>query len=156
MQKNSIEIAVGSILIFISSSILLWGRSLVEGGMSTGVNSLFLPHIIAILVIALSGLMIFSAIKSKSDIQPSERTDEPKGGYIEIGKYVAAFLIYLLILQYIGFMLSTFLMMFFVMYQMGGRKWFIMLAIAISASVILYYACYHLLHVMLPFGSIFE
>ena len=149
MQRRTIELTVMFLLVLVSLSILFLGKSMVDGGMESGMSPLFLPRIIAVLMLVFCTMGIYEAVKKQG--AGGLETD-----LVSVAKHIGIFFIYFFVLPYIGFMVATSVMMFVIMYQMGGRNLLVMAVVSISGSVIIYYAGYHLLKVLLPVGSLFE
>ena len=149
MQRRTIEFTIMFLLVLVSFSILFLGKSMVDGGMESGMSPLFLPRIVAVLILVFCTMGIYETIKEQN-------ADGLETDLVSVAKHVGIFFVYFFVLPYLGFMLSTSIMMFVIMYQMGGRNLLIMVVVSISGSVIIYYAGYHLLKVLLPVGSLFE
>lgn len=149
MQRRTIELSVLTVLILVSLSILFMGKSMVDGGMESGMSPLFLPRIIAALIIIFSLMGIVEARKKKD-------SENLGASLTSMVKNAGIFFVYLFVLPYAGFIPATTVMMFVVMFQMGGRNLPIMTFVSIAGSVIIYYASYHMLKVLLPPGCLFQ
>jgi xanthine/uracil permease len=104
------------------------------------------PGIVTALIVLLSGVHLASSLKGKG-IQKSEGEYEQKRSLLII---VAFFLVYLLLLHYAHFIISTILFLFLTMFYLYGRFHWKIPIISVSMVLLIYYLFRYLLHVRLP------
>ena len=154
MDRRKIDVGLSAILIFVSM-IILMNDNLAKGGMETELGSLFLPRVIAVLIIIFSGTLGAQALvklRRQEALGGTEYIDTT--GFMGVGIYFAIFILYWLAAPHIGFLAATPLTVLAVAYLLGGRSWVPMIATAAAISLFIYYGCSQYLRVFLPTWSL--
>ncbi|WP_341667002.1 tripartite tricarboxylate transporter TctB family protein [Alcaligenes sp. SDU_A2] len=153
MVKPRINMAFSSAIILISI-LILSNDSLVSGGVQTELGSLFLPRIIAVLMIALAlgiGLPALLGI-----LRHTHATDSDGRAHDAIGVclYLAILLAYWAGIPWVGFMVATPLAMLAIGWLLGARKFLPLLAISVITPFVIDYGSRTFLRVFLPGWSL--
>lgn len=155
LDKRKAELAA-SILIIIISAFIILNDNLVEGGVETDLGSMFLPRFLACIMIFLSLFMGFGAIKKIiKERAVSENETIDLNGFSGIFYYVSILVLYWLLMPYIGFMVSTFLVMLSVAFLLGAKSWVKIVIMSLVISVMINYGAKEFLYVYLPTWNLF-
>ncbi|MCK1788969.1 tripartite tricarboxylate transporter TctB family protein [Pseudomonas violetae] len=153
IDRRKIDIALSTLLI-IMSIVILTNDHLVEGGADSDLGSMFLPRIVAGLMIVFSATIALQAILK---LTKGARTDDVElisaDGFSGIFIYVGIFIAYWLTVPYVGFLVATPLVMIAVASLLGGRKWVPIIAVSVITTVAIYYGSREFLRVYLPIWS---
>ena len=154
MNRRKVDVVVGFILMALAMTLLV-RDDLVIGGVETDLGSMFLPRILALFIIAFSFTIAAQAIlKLRSNKKLEEHEVVDTNGYLGIAIYISIFATYWVLVQKLGFIITTPFVMIAIMLLLGGRNWKIMIPLSTVAPVVIYYACYNVLRVMLPVWSL--
>ncbi len=154
MDRRKIDIIVTSILI-VASIIILTNDGLSEGGVETDLGSLFIPRIVAGLIIVYSltiGIQAILKLKRKAELETVESISTD--GFLGVNIYVGIFIAYWFLVPYIGFLLITPFVMLAIAVLLGGRNWLALGAMSIFTPLIIFYGAIHFLRVYLPTWSL--
>ncbi len=154
MDRRKIDVVISTILI-IASLIILTNDSLSEGGVETDLGSLFLPRIVACLIIVFSaviGVQSLLKLSKKARMEDVEKIDLT--GFMGVNIYIGTFILYWFLVPYLGFLLVTPFVMFAIAFLLGGRSWFAMTAMSIITPLLIFYGASHFLRVFLPTWSL--
>lgn len=155
MDKRKAEIFISLFLIIISLFILI-NDNLVEGGVESDLGSLFLPRIVAVILIALSISMGMSSIKSIiKDKKISTDDFINKDGFSGVFLYFGIIFFYWLSMPYIGFLVSTIITMLLVAKLLKAKQWTKVILMTLVVAVAINYGAKEFLHVYLPTGEWF-
>lgn len=114
------------------------------------VSASFFPTIVSILAIAMSLIMLITAI-IKPDI--SDPLDEQqKKGLLRGLLAILNCLLYTLIFKPVGYIISSIVCLFIMMLIFGNRRWVPMIIISIVLPILLYLGFFYLLQTNLPMG----
>jgi hypothetical protein len=167
MNKDFQDLIVGFVLFFLSLLFMLTMHNFVFGGFETKIGSLFFPKFVIFIILILSTILVsIGFLKAiKKDFATTFKSDEQKlyeemsiseENSLNVLIYILFLFLYILLLYFLGFLLSTPLIIFFVMLILRGHNFTIMISISILVSFVIYYLCYYLMRVMLPTGVIFD
>lgn len=158
MSKPKLELCFALIMIGISISIL-FSDNLVEGGIETDLGSLFLPRVIAVIMIFLSIMIGRTSLNSIIAERKTQHRDVIElDGFSGVLLYVAALIAYWFALSYLGFVLSTLAVMLFVAYLFGARgatAWIKVVLMSVVVTVGVDYGAREFLRVYLPPFNLF-
>lgn len=154
MNRRKIDVIMSSILILVSVIILTSDR-LVEGGMETDLGSMFLPRVVACFIMAFSlTIGISSLYKLIAQTAMADTEVINLRGLLGVACYIGLLLIYWFSMPYLGFIVSTIVVMFAVAWLLQGRNVAVISMLSIAMPLILYYGSISLLRVELPVWSI--
>jgi hypothetical protein len=168
MNKNIEDLLIGIVLLLLSTLFLLTMHHFVHGGMKTEVGSLIFPQftiasiLFLSLILAIFGYLrttkkFSSRFKSKEDEFRRGTTDAvEKMNRSRIILYVFLLFGYFLMLYFLGFLISTPVILFLAMLLLGGQNFKVMIPLSIVTPLVIYYSAYYLMGVMLPAGIFFE
>jgi putative tricarboxylic transport membrane protein len=112
----------------------------------------FLPFVTGLILVALSLILLISRLLRKRDEADSAGEPMPSGQALtRILKALGALCLYVLILEHLGFMLTTFLFMVLVL-RLEPRRWIFIIPAAIGTTVFFFFLFKVLLKVPLPPG----
>lgn len=154
MDKPRVDAAFASAVILIAI-LILSNDALVEGGAQTELGPLFLPRIVASVMILLSlgiGLPALLRILRRPGTVRS-----PLGGAgdaVGVSLYLAILLIYWAAMPWVGFMVATPAAMLAIGWLLGARKWAPMLTISLITPLVIDYGSRAFLRVFLPVWSL--
>ena len=122
----------------------LWFRPPRLGGVpSTVIPRLWIAGIIIV------SAYLFGRIKMKH-----EDKDPPSGDLRRVLLFSIAVIVYLIVMVYLGYYISSFIFLGFGMWALSYRRWPVILSIMTGWGVILYVVFYRLLYVSLPRGVV--
>lgn len=150
MDRRIIDIGLSTFLIIVSL-IILTNDNLVEGGAESDLGSMFLPRVVA-------GLMIlFAATIAIQSFRKLAQGSKPEGleiiitnGFSGIFIYIGIFIVYWFTVPYVGFMVATPFIMIAVAILLGGRNWVPIVATSVITPLLIYYGSREFLRVYLP------
>ena len=155
LDKRKAEFFVSLLLMFFSIFILV-SDELVEGGVETDLGSMFLPRFVAVIIIIFSlsiGVNSLKEMKKEKEINSNNYISLK--GYSGIFLYLLSVFAYWLIMPYMGFMVSTILVMIFIAFLLGGKKWHKIIIIFSFIAISINYGTKEFLHVYLPAWNLF-
>jgi putative tricarboxylic transport membrane protein len=114
----------------------------------------FLAILFGVLLMALSASLLAMTLRGAAEgaNMPFWRS---KGGWRPVLYSVLSLIVYMLILRKVGFLLTTFLFIFFLLRFVCGKRWVISVAVAVAFSLVSYGLFSVLLGTPLPKGRIY-
>lgn len=154
MDRRKIDVVLATFLIIISV-IILTSDSLVEGGAESDLGSMFLPRVVAGLMIVFSATIAFESLKHLSAGTRAEAHEIiSTSGFSGIFLYIGIFVAYWFTMPYVGFLVATPIVMIAVAVLLGGRSWLPILATSVITPTIVFYISREFLRVYLPAWSL--
>ena len=154
MDKPRVDLAFASTVILIAI-LVLGNDALVEGGAQTELGPLFLPRIVATVMILLSlgiGLpALLGIVRRSGTALPDEGGARDAVG---VGLYLTILLSYWAAMPWVGFMVVTPAAMLAIGWLLGARRWAPMLAISLITPLVIDYGSRTFLRVFLPVWSL--
>lgn len=148
MDSKRVDIGVGSALSLFSIIVFLYAEQYKGAGVSQyGPN--FFPQALAIFMLTASVLLVVQAFRGKSR-KDMESID--KVGFIRAGVTLGICIVYLFIMQIIGFFMATLLFLFALMTYIGHKGIVIRIISTLSVSLAVYGIFYFFLKIPLPEG----
>jgi len=150
MDRRKVDIVLTTFLMIISV-IILTNNTFVEGGAESDLDSMFLPRVVASLMIIFSITIAFQSLKTLSKgikIKESELINTE--GFSGILIYIGIFITYWFVVPHIGFILATPFIMIAVAVLLGGRNWIPIIAMSVITPLIIDYGSKEFLRVYLP------
>ena len=116
----------------------------------------FFPRAIALLLIFLAGVVLFSSIRNRTKGENLGELFKNLGGnsLLVAVIYIVCVAAYAAIIKYIGFLIASILLVFCLCRIMGGRSWILNAVISISSSFVIYYTFWVLMRVPIPLGTL--
>ena len=108
------------------------------------------PLIISFFLLILSISIIMQGLKDES-----EKKEKGKVDIKSLLIFGLICILYLLVFNFLGFVLSTILLLVSLMMLLGERRWWFILLVSVISSLIIYLLFAKYLSVMLPKGKIF-
>ena len=154
MDRRKIDVVISTFLIIISV-IILTNDNLVEGGAESDLGAMFLPRVVAGLII------IFSATIALQSLRKLSQGGQPEGpeliiteGFGGIVIYIGIFVAYWLAVPYVGFLVATPFVMLAVAILLGGLNWIPIIATSLITPALIYFGAREFLRVYLPTWSL--
>ena len=138
------------VLLALSGFLLLETRSLPVGSLSAPQVG-FMPLLLAIILACLSLIMLGQALIAPKDDQRHERMTWV--AWKKTMMALGALFVFALIFEHIGYVLSTFFLVVFLMKAVQFQRWWVALTVA-SLSSSITYAVFTLLGIPLPKGLV--
>jgi len=104
----------------------------------------------------LISILIFSTLLLFRVFMGNEEKDPPRGHLGKVAVFVVMTILYIVVMQFIGYYLTTVIYLILGMYYLSYRNWIVMISIAGGWIVFSYFAFYRLLYVPLPKGMLIE
>lgn len=153
MRKNSKADIVAAICLLLVSFLVFWISKDFPSS-KTGIGVSTFPKLLAGLLIIFSIVIIIQAIKNSSFSKKEPTFKEFKKGHKLIVAVIIILIIYIQMLEVLGFILSSFLLLITLMFIFGERRKIILLLVPLLFSVILYLVFSKMAMVFLPEGII--
>ncbi|MGL1890296.1 MAG: tripartite tricarboxylate transporter TctB family protein [Spirochaetaceae bacterium] len=152
MNSKRIDLGVGSGLSLLSIIVFLYAGQYKGAGVSQyGPN--FFPQALCILMLTASILLIIQAVKGNSQ-KDLETID--KKGFIRASITLAICIVYLFVMQLIGFFFATLIFLYVLMTYIGHKHLKTRIISTLSVSLAVYGIFYFFLKIPLPEGIIFR
>lgn len=156
-KMNKTDIFIGALIFAVSFPFLIMMPQFVSGGASSVTSPLSFPRFVISIVVALSlVLVITSYFWPKKHEKERLSATEARHRNIYIPLYIAILFLYLVLLHYVGFLISTPVIMLMVAFLLQGRNFITLTVGSIIFTVGLYYVALKLMKIMLPGGVFFE
>lgn len=108
------------------------------------------PLIISFILLILSISIIMQGLKDES-----EKKEKSKIDIKSLLIFGLVCILYLLVFNFLGFVLSTIILLVLLMMLLGERRWWFILLVSVISSLVIYLLFAKYLSVMLPKGKIF-
>jgi putative tricarboxylic transport membrane protein len=148
MNRRDVTAAV--ILFALAIAAIGYGSKMPFGKLSSP-QAGFFPVLIAILLAVLSLILLGQTLKRRPEKQTPVPPNPAWGGrplFLTIGVLFA----FTLFFEYLGYLISTFLLMAFLLGAIGSKKWWVMFLVAFFTTMISYLLFGVLLNTPLPSG----
>ncbi len=153
---NKTDLIIGGVIFCVGCPFLAAMPFFVSGGTSSVTSPLSFPRfVVSIAVILGLLLMVAACVPSKN----SREEAAPVGTHSSKRNtilYIGILFLYLFLLNYAGFLVSTPIIMLMVAYLLQGRNFKVLVPSSIIFSVTIYYVALKLMKIMLPAGVLFE
>ena len=132
--------------------------------MPSTISPAFFPSIVTIVLIAMSVLLVGFALRALRHMLAGtvddERLELQEGGeeagrFVALAGYVGILFLYLIGLEYVGFVYSTPVVMFLVSVMLGLRHRLIGIVCYVLFTLALDYVAFHFMQIILPTGVLF-
>ncbi len=150
MDRRKIDVVLSTFLIIVSV-IIFTNDGLVEGGAESDLGSMFLPRLVAGLIIIFAAtISIQSFRKLAKGTQPEGQEIITTNGFSGVFIYIGIFIAYWFTVPHVGFLVATPFIMIAVALLLGGRNWVPIIATSVITPVLIYYGSKEFLRVYLP------
>jgi putative tricarboxylic transport membrane protein len=143
------DIAAGLILLGFAGIILLQSLGLPFGSIRTP-HTGFFPLVLAVLLLLLSLLLLAQALRQSENGTHLWQVNAE--GWKRIGFILGAMIGFALVLEGLGYLLSTFILMVFLLRVFEPQRWIVVITVAFSTALISYVIFASLLGIPLPAG----
>ena len=149
MNLRRLNIAVAILLAGFAGWLLLEANKLVFGTIRVP-QTAFFPKVLASLLLVLAIALLVQVLRQPNGGESSAKI-EPEG-WIRIGATLATLIGFAVVLEWLGFLLSTFLLMVLLLRAIEPQNWLRVFVIALATSLIAYLIFSWLLNIPLPTG----
>ncbi len=150
--QRSADIVSGLFLVFLGILVLI-AASRIRGGMEERLPPRTLPYTVGATILACGGLLAFRSWKYTKTELPLRWPD--RSAIIRITVYLAAVVVYILLMTPLGFALSSGLYIAFSIWYLKRSAVWTALISGITVGVLSHYVFSELLGLSLPLGTIF-
>jgi glycerol uptake facilitator-like aquaporin len=148
MNSKRIDISVGAALSVFSTAVFLYANQYKGKGVSEyGPN--FFPQLMASLLFITSILLIVNAFRGKSQ---TDLEGIHLSGLIRSGASVVISIIYLIIMQFLGFFTATLIFLYVMMTYLGQKGQLKRIISTLAVSVVIYAIFNNFLKIPMPMG----
>lgn len=149
------DLASALVLALLGFAYLIWSFDYDVGTANTPGAGLF-PRLLGI-AMALCGLLLVAF--SLSTRGRKEEAGFPSDAHSRSNLFSALLVIvnivsYLLIIQYVGFLVASSLLVFFLAWLMGGRSWIANIVLSVASTGLAYWLFWVMMRVPIPSGSL--
>lgn len=147
MRRGDFFIGIGLLLfalLYLQQSFLI-----MRGFASDKLGPAFFPRLLGVVLATLAVTLIVRALFGRSDPTPPPAI---RGGLL--AAVVAVLVAYSLIMPWLGFLITTPLLLIAIIWMMGMRRWGSMIGTAVGLTLVLYLVFVRALHVLLPLGPV--
>jgi putative tricarboxylic transport membrane protein len=143
------DLVSGIILMILSLIMLLEARKLDFGSLNSPKEGL-LPFILAILLLILSSVLVGKSLRKKPEGESSEK--KPEGWNLKRIGTVAGLLGLAFFFERLGYILSTFAFLVFLLWVIERQRWWVVFTVAFLSTLVSYLILGPLLDSPLPKG----
>ncbi len=147
MKRANLATAIG--LLLLAGFILFESRQLSFGTFRVP-HTGFYPKILTGLLLLLSLACLAQTLRDETIDRPTEKI--PADGWFRIGATLATLIGFAVVLEWLGFLLSTFLLMVLLLRAIEAPKWPKVIVVALATAALSYGLFAWLLGVPLPAG----
>jgi putative tricarboxylic transport membrane protein len=151
MKHASIAAAV--ILLGLAGFILFEVRKLPLGSLRVPQTALF-PATLAVLLLLFSLAVLVLAFRQSGSAPGPAPQRIDSAGWSRIGATLVALVGFALVLEWIGYLPSTFILMVLLLRAIEAQKWLVVFSVALLTSLLSYFLFAWLLGVPLPAGAL--
>lgn len=133
--------------------------------MPSTISPAFFPTVVTLVLIAMSVLLVGFTLRALRHMLTGrvdeerlelQESGEEAGRFVALGGYVGIMFLYLLGLEYVGFVYSTPVVMFLVSLMLGLQHRLIGFVCYVLFTLGLNYVAFHFMQIILPTGVLFE
>jgi hypothetical protein len=116
----------------------------------------FFPRIIGLLIVICSFSVLFSSLRNKKQKDKLNVIWEGLNlkNILSTMIIIVSITLYLLILNYVGFLFSSPVLIFLLAWVMGGKNWIINIVLGIVSSGLIYWLFWIVMRIYIPQGSL--
>ncbi|MDX8047264.1 tripartite tricarboxylate transporter TctB family protein [Gracilibacillus sp. S3-1-1] len=118
--------------------------------------SAFFPELLSILLAVLSVLLLISSIRKRGTEADNEQAAKEEKLVLPVVLIIASLILYGILLQYFGFIIATLVVVNFVIFATGYKKYIKGFLIACTTTSVIFVVFQLLLNVRLPAGVFFS
>ena len=152
--QNMVDVIIGTLFLVVTGPFYLNIDKFVSGGMSTVTTPVDFPKFIMGIVVILSLLLIVMGYFKKST-QLQENL-EKKINHRAVMLYLGLLIFYLVSLEYMGFLITTPIVMTLSYALFKGNRYITFIPFTIVFTFAINYITFNFMNIMLPAGLFFE
>ena len=159
-DRLNMEIVIAVLASMLAIAAIVGSRKFPSTGLSTDIGSGRFPLVYSLFLLVLCGILIFQNLRktTNADAGDTDCADAPAGqaSYLKVFAGIAASVLCLVGLHYLGFVPSCAIYLSFMMWLLGMRHKLFNPLLAIAITAVVYLTFSGALNVPLPTGSLFE
>ena len=109
-----------------------------------------------LVILSLRTVFLVASGKTDAGLNTSTQEGEGTGRYLALVGYITIMFLYLIGMYYVGFVISTPIVMLAVALLLGIRRWLIGFVCYVAFTLVLDYAAFHFMQIILPSGVLFQ
>jgi putative tricarboxylic transport membrane protein len=148
MNVKKIDISVGACLSVLSVAIYLYAETYKGSGVSNYGPNVF-PQFLAVMLFITSIMLIVNAVKGKSQ---TDLEGINLKGFIRTSITVGISIVYLIVMQFIGFFVATLIFLYSMITYLGQKSLLTRIISSVAVSIIVYFIFKDFLKIPLPSG----
>jgi hypothetical protein len=155
-MRSQVDFCVGIAFVIIGAVYYVLSYSQTRGVSDWSLSPGFFPRLAAGFIIGLGTLLsVLSLVSSKKDdASESEKIQKRVMLYVILTIFIM--LLYVYLMQWLGFILATILTSAGMMIFLGSRRWVWIIGISIVFPLFIYFFALKIMFVLFPSGTIFE
>jgi len=141
---------ITGVVLLVLSGLVIWGALEMPPSSSFGPGAGFLPFWLGVLLAVLATILFVSAWQRKAAEQDSQSVFPGKQALLTIAFVLVGVAVYIYLIEILGYLVDTFLLILFLMKVVEREKWPLTLTIATVTTVTLFITFQILLKITLP------
>jgi putative tricarboxylic transport membrane protein len=146
---KKVEMITGVFLLFLSGAVI-WGALQMPPSASFGPGAGFLPFWLGVLLAVLATILFVSAWRRPATEKNNKSIFPGKQALITVTLVMGGLAGYILLIEVLGYLVNTFLFVFFLMKVVQREKWPLTLGVSLGTTVGLFLIFQVLLRITLP------
>jgi putative tricarboxylic transport membrane protein len=143
------EMITGVVLLALSGFVI-WGALEMPPSSSFGPGAGFLPFWLGLLLAVLATILFLSAWRRQATEKDNQSVFPGKQALIAIAAVMVGLAVYIFLIETLGYLLDTFLLIVFLMKAVEREKWPLTLTVAVVTTAALFFTFQILLKITLP------
>lgn len=118
----------------------------------------FFPRSIGLLIVFFSLLLLLASFRKRDKEEKLCTVWEGLHGknIFRATMVLGSVMVYLIVVEYVGFLVSSVPLVWFLAWVMGGRSWILNSILAVVSSVLLYWLFWIMMRIPIPLGSLWQ
>jgi len=141
---------ITGVVLLVLSGLVIWGALQMPPSASFGPGAGFLPFWLGVLLAVLATILFVSAWRRQATDQDNQRIFPGKQALFAIASVLVGVAVYISLIDTLGYLVDTFLLILFLMKVVEREKWPLTLTIALVTTVVLFIVFQILLKITLP------
>jgi putative tricarboxylic transport membrane protein len=141
---------ITGVVLLVLSGLVIWGASEMPPSATFGPGAGFLPFWLGVLLAVLATILFISAWRRQATGKDSEPVFPGKRALFAITSVLVGLAAYILLIDVLGYLADTFLLVVFLMKAVEREKWPLTLMVAVCTTALLFIIFQFLLRITLP------
>ena len=141
---------ITGIVLLVLSGLVIWGADQMPPSSSFGPGAGFLPLWLGILLAVLATILFVTAWRRQATEKDAQSVFPGKQALFAIAAVLVGLAVYIFLIETLGYLVDTFLLIVFLMKAVEREKWPLTLIIAVATTAALFITFQILLKITLP------